>query len=231
MGISLKINPVELYHLLNRGVEKRNIFMSDDDRVRFVHSLYEFNSTHPANNTRWNLTHSLPAQNNDLRGRYSGRLVDIHGWCLMDNHYHLLVSGRAEKGLSKFIMKLNVGYAKYFNEKYKRSGALFQGRTKKVLVQRDSHFQYILHYIHLNPLDFSKESSSWREGVLRSANAAIQHLEKYRWSSYVDYCGRRNFPSILTKQLFSEADGDYEKVLKKYLHDLQADPATNPNLE
>ena len=71
----------------------------------------------------------------------------------MGNHYHLLLSERREGGISDFMRKVNVGYAKFFNEKYKRTGTLFQGRTKKVLVDSDAHFLHILHYIHLNPLD------------------------------------------------------------------------------
>ena len=114
---------VELYHLLNRGVDKRQIFLDNQDCARFVQDLYEFNDVPSANNTR----RRVPADSPegivvDLVGRTSERelLVDIHGWCLMGNHYHLLVSERDEGGISKFLMKLNVGYAKYFNERYKR---------------------------------------------------------------------------------------------------------------
>src|SRR3989338_1881990 len=192
---------MELFHLLNRGVDKRQIFMNDGDRIRFVHNLYAMNDTSPANNTSWHFSKNI-AQNgnlsiiNDLRGRYSDRerIVDIHGWCLMKNHYHLLVSERAEGALTKFLMKLNVGYAKYFNEKYKRSGTLFQGRTKKVLITREAHFLHILHYIHLNPLDYLGDAHNWRAGEIQNRKRALAHLEQYRWSSYLDYSGTKNFP-------------------------------------
>lgn len=149
----------------------------------------------------------------------------------MDNHYHLLVSERINGGLAKFSRKLNVGYARYFNEKHKRSGFLFQGKTKKIPIQSEKHFQYILHYIHLNPLDFSKQCASWRNGSLRSAAVARQHLENYRWSSYADYCGKKNFPSVLTTRLFSELPGEYQASLNAYLDALETEPVLHPDLE
>ena len=63
---------------------------------------------------------------------------------MMKNHYHLLLSELVENGMSLFLRKLNVGYAKSFNEKYERVGTLFQGRTKKILIENDAHFNYII---------------------------------------------------------------------------------------
>ncbi|OGG50062.1 hypothetical protein A2763_04250 [Candidatus Kaiserbacteria bacterium RIFCSPHIGHO2_01_FULL_54_36] len=215
---------VELYHLLNRGVDKRQIFLDNQDCARFVQDLYEFNDVPSANNTR----RRVPADSPegivvDLVGRTSERelLVDIHGWCLMGNHYHLLVSERDEGGISKFLMKLNVGYAKYFNERYKRVGTLFQGRTKRVHIERDAHFLYILHYIHLNPLDFLKGAESWRTLEIGSSKKALTHLEKYRWSSYADYCGKKNFPSVITKELFGDVFKNYERTIRSYMEDIE----------
>ena len=153
---------MELYHVLNRGVEKRQIFLDDQDRKRFVSGLDLFNDRQPVDNLRLVINGTLirPTRSKE------NHLVDIHAWCLMGNHYHLLVSERIEGGITRFLMKLNVGYAKYFNERYKRSGTLFQGRTKKVHITKDLHFLHILNYIHLNPLDFSKGSQNWREGKL-----------------------------------------------------------------
>src|SRR3989338_10600630 len=106
---------MELYHVLNRGVDKRMIYKEDDDRVRFVHDLYEFNDKRPANNTAYSAYQKEKGdnKNNDFVSRYSERemLVDIHGWCLMGNHYHLLLSERRGGGVTQFIRKLNIGYA------------------------------------------------------------------------------------------------------------------------
>ena len=152
---------MDLYHALNRGVDKRTIFLDDQDRARFVHDMYEFNSTRPANNT-------IRTKMVDIVSRPSKpeheeeKIVDIHGWCLIDNHYHLLLSEKIEGGLSQFLRKLNVGYAKYFNERYTRVGTLYQGRTKKILIDSDAYMLHILNYMHLNPLDLMEKSSDWR---------------------------------------------------------------------
>ena len=208
-----------LYHALNRGVEKRTLFLDNQDRARFVHDMYEFNDTAPAGNA-YRLFHPMmEIRSPSLRGRE--QIVDIHGWCLMGNHYHLLLSERLENGLSLFLRKLNVGYAMYFNEKYKRSGTLFQGRTKKLRINSEAYFLHILHYIHLNPLDFLEGAGSWRELRIASEEKAAQHLNEYRWSSYLDYCGQKNFPSVITKELFGDVFKNYQKTALSYLHDIE----------
>ena len=88
-----------------------------------------------------------------------------------------------------------MGYTKYFNLKYERQGALFQGKYKHVLIEKENQFTYLPYYIHLNPLDLI--APEWREGKLNDPSKAQQFLEKYRWSSLSDYCGKKNFPSIL----------------------------------
>ena len=207
---------MNVYHVLNRGVDKRNIFLDDQDRARFVHDLYEFNDTHPTNN---NYTRTIPMRDivSPSLSNTREKIVDIHGWVLMDNHYHLLLSERVEGGLSLFIRKLNVGYAKYFNERYDRSGTLFQGRTKKILIEHDAHFLYILHYVHLNPLDRHEETAAWRSQRIPDIPQTLSQLADYRWSSYLDYAGVKNFPSILTTTLFNESLGGATRALTRYL--------------
>lgn len=236
---------MELVHALNRGVDKRNIFLDTQDYARFVHDMFEFNSTLPAGNTYRHFDPLTmrnivsPSLLGDKKGRNADsheRLVDIHGWVLMKNHYHLLLSERVEGGLSLFLRKLNIGYAKYFNEKYERSGTLFQGRTKKVLISEQSQFLYILHYVHLNPLDYLEGSEDWRvrdHGSVLSVSTALSYLQTYRWSSYLDYCGIHNFPSILTTSLFKNEDvfNDIQKSVKDYLRDTQTELFTKLTLE
>ena len=139
----------------------------------------------------------------------------------MGNHYHLLVSEIAEGGVTMFLRKLNVGYAKYFNERYKRVGTLFQGRTKKVRIASNAHFLHILHYIHLNPLDFLKSAQEWRTLEIGNAKTALKHLDEYRWSSYLDYCGKKNFPSIITKELFGDIFRNYKRTITSYMKDIE----------
>lgn len=216
---------MEFWHAVNRGTDKRVIFYDTQDYARFVHNLFKMNDTaHIENHGRSLAMIDLRGRSFDERG--PGRLVDIHAWCLMRNHFHLLLSEKVDRGISKFLMKVNVGYAKYFNEKYKRSGTLFQARTKKVLIERDGHYLHILNYIHLNPLDYLKGAGMWRERSVTNAKTAMDHLDKYRWSSYLDYCGTKNFPSLLTTKEF--ADPKYRVSLLQYLKMLE--PATTATI-
>ena len=138
------------------------------------------------------------------------------------------MSERIENGILSFLRKMS-GYARYFNERHARKGTLFQGRTKRILIANEAHFLYVLHYIHLNALDDLPGFTKWRErdkGGIPNLKIALEHLRKDRWSSYQDYCGIHNFPSILTKTLFEDRHGDYETALREYLKD-----RTSENLE
>lgn len=207
---------MDIYHVLNRGVDKRTIFNTQADHARFVHDLYEFNDTAPAPDAYRRPMWDFVSPTLDERKK----LVDIHGWCLMKNHYHLLLSEKREGGLTLFIRKLNIGYSKYYNDIHKRSGTLFQGRTKKILIERDAHFLHILHYIHLNPLDLLPDTKNWRKGKIVQKFKALDFLAQYRWSSLLDYQGKKNFPSILTKDFFEDAYGGVARQLLSRLDDM-----------
>lgn len=217
---------MELWHVLNRGVDGRELFLEDRDYIRFVHNLYEFNDTAPTDPNFGYFFKSMDIVSPYIEKRRRERIVEIHGWCLMKNHYHLLLSELVENGLSLFLRKLNVGYAKSFNEKYKRVGTLFQGRTKKIHIESDAHFNYILHYIHLNPLDYLPDAKFWRErghAGIRNAKDALNYLDQYRWSSYLDYTGKKNFSSVLATSFFRDALGNYCDSLHEYLNDAEED--------
>jgi len=218
---------MELYHALNRGVEKRAIFLDDHDRSRFVSDLELFNDTRSIDNLHRiiNGVDVGPTRSNKKP------LVAIHGWCLMKNHYHLLLSEIEGGGITKFLMKLNVGYAKYFNKRYKRSGTLFQSRTKKVLIAKDAHFLHILNYIHLNPLDYHRDFRNWREGKINNAAQALVYLNKYRWSSYHNYCNNTGFANITSTLFFKEVFQNYPKQLKDYLTTLEPEEIEPYTLE
>jgi putative transposase len=134
----------------------------------------------------------------------------------MPNHYHMLVSEKIEDGIPLFMKKLNMGYARHFNEKYKRSGALWQGKYKKLLIERDGHFMYIPYYIHLNPLDLVMPS--WRNGKVRKFSNALRYLESYRWSSHLDYIGLKNFPSVTQREFLSDVLGTKGQYLAEMRH-------------
>ena len=192
---------MEFYHVLNRGINKNVVFREDGDRMRFIKSLYVFNDFRPTPN---GITqHKLWMD----ESRKRNCLIHIHAWCLMHTHYHLLVTPIDDNldNLSLFMKKLNGGYAKFFNEKYERSGYFWQGKYKKIQIERDNQFMYIPYYIHLNPLDI--KFKEWREGALSDFSAAEKFLDSYKWSSWYDYTGRKNFPSILYKDVLGEILG------------------------
>ena len=209
-----------IYHVLNRGVDKRTIFLDKTDHYRFIHDLFEFNDENLTLNSRYSFNHNII----DIGRRYIKQrklLVDILAFCLMPNHYHLLVKPRMENSLSAFMKKLNMGYAKYFNIKYNRSGALFQGKYKAIAVTNDAHFIHLPYYIHFNPLDI--QFPEWRRRKIKNVKKAIEFLSSYRWSSHLDYSGEKNFPSITNRALLLEYFGghqEYSKSIKNWLDDL-----------
>ncbi len=217
---------MEFFHTLNRGVDKRNIFLGDKDYLRFVHDLYEFNDQD------WVLDVGYRSDKPPTPARRRKLLVDIHCFCLMKNHYHLLLSPRIENGVSRFMKKLNMGYAKYFNNKYKRTGALFEGRYKSVPITSQSHFIHIPYYIHLNPLDYI--NPEWRNRIVKNPKTAVEFLENYRWSSLLDYIGKNNFPSVTSRDFLLKFWGgtkNYKTEIINWVRDMNLDNMKNLMLE
>ena len=148
----------EIYHVYNRGVEKRDVFMEDKDYFRFIHDLFEFNDVESASNLTFYFNsktmHNEPQQ---LKNKRNPRklLVEILAFCLMPNHFHILLKQKKENGIVRFMQKMGVGYTNYFNEKNKRVGPLFQGKFKAVLTKTDAHMLHLPFYIHANPLSLN----------------------------------------------------------------------------
>ena len=220
-----KIISGNIYHVLNRGVDKREIFLNNEDKYRFIHDLFEFNNVNPINNLTRRFRDDLKASGRPYINENSKNrelLVEILAFCLMPNHYHLLIRPRVDDGLLKFMQRLNMGYAHYFNQKYERKGALFEGRYKSVPIIEESHFIHIPYYIHLNPLDLV--APEWRQRDINNYKEAIEFLDNYRWSSHLDYMGIKNFPSITSRnfllKIFNGSDG-YKKETEEWLKNLE----------
>lgn len=219
------IDVMEIYHVLNRGVDKRQIFMDKQDYLRFIHDLYEFNDQNRSELNYYKFRdHGANGKIAEARKSPRKPLVDILAFCLMPNHYHLLISPKIEKGIPQFMQKVGMGYSKYFNQKYERTGTLFQGRYKHILVTNNIHFLHLPFYMHFNPLDLIYPE--WRDNKISDPKKALEFLKSYRWSSHLDYLGVKNFPSILNMKLLMDIFGsskDYEKLVENYLKDVQID--------
>lgn len=188
----------DIFHILNRGVEKRTIFQREADYLRFVYNLYDFNDI-----KNIVLNYNKRRRNKELKldiGRSKEELVDIISWTLMPNHPHLLVQEKIDGGVSIFSKKIFGGYTKYFNELNERSGVLFQGRTKIIRVTEESHLIHLPFYIMTNPLDLIEPE--WREKGIQDLKRAIDFLEEYQYSSFQDFIGRDNSPFVINKGIF-----------------------------
>lgn len=204
---------------MNRGVDKRSLALDDRDRERFVYDLFVMNDTTPVNNLWFKFRRDGAHLGKEVEPR--DRLVTVHAWCLMRNHYHMLLSERTDGGMSEYLQRLNGGYARYFNERHERSGALFQGKTKRVLIENDRQFLYILSYIHLNPLDTHRQSKEWRLQSIANPRVALQWVTDYRWSSLKNYTGSPEWVQILEgSDIFAERK-NHARELEHYLRTMQ----------
>lgn len=214
MTRSFAFAPDEFYHVYNRGTEKRNIFSSRADYDRFLVLLYLCNQTAVVH---------LQLQGRTLKGLSGKRegkpLVEIVAYCLMPNHFHLLLREVEEGGISKFMQKVMTGYTMYFNKKNNRNGSLFQGKFKATHVADDRYLRYLISYIHLNPIKLIEPK--WKETGIEDKTRAERYLETYTYSSCLDYLGKeRPENMILTREALPEyfsSEADFKNFVTEWL--------------
>ena len=199
--------PNNYYHIYNRGTDKREIFLNNSDYLRFIALLYICNNIKPVH-IQW-FTQERPLDE-IFNIQRENILIDIGAYCLMPNHFHLLVKEKEENGISNFMRKLSTAYAMYFNKKYERSGNLFQGRFKSELIDKNEYLKYLFSYIHLNPIKLIEPN--WKETGIKDEGRAIKFLNNYQWSSYVFYIGGKQKDPILDKNKFP----DYFENIKEF---------------
>jgi putative transposase len=190
--------------------------MEDKDYLRFIHDLFEFNDENPVLNTSYYFPKTMEVGFRYFKKQQESReprklLVEILIFTLMPNHFHLLLKPKREDGISRFMQKLGVGYTNYFNQKHERVGGLFQGKFKAVSIDEDSHFIHLPYYIHLNPLDLI----NYRNRISIDWKRAMGFLENYKWSSFLDYIGKKNFPSVTQREFLLDFFGGEEKYKKE----------------
>lgn len=183
----------EFYHIFNRGIEKRPIFSDIYDYQRFFQSMEEFNTVQPIGSIYENSFQ----KNHSLKSGISNHrpLVHFIAYCLNPNHYHLILQQTTERGIEKFMHRLGIGYTKYFNEKRKRGGHLFQGPFKAVHIEDNQHLLYLSVYVNLNfrvhRLGNSVSKSSWDEYRKDTKNGFCKKeiiLDQFRSvKEYIDF--------------------------------------------
>jgi putative transposase len=185
MGIrTISLAAGEFFHLYNRGVDKRTIYLDSYDHRRFVELMYLCNSSTAIN------MRDIHRDNSSVFEFETGEpLVAIGAYCLMPNHFHILATPLVEGGLTKFMGKLGTGYSMYFNKKYKRTGALFQGRFKSEHASTDEYLKYLYSYIHLNPVKLI--DSTWKEKGIKDAAKSFDFAASFQYSSLSDYLGQK----------------------------------------
>lgn len=188
-------SPDEFYHLYSRGVEKRPIFIDIEDKKRFTRLLFVCNGGNPV---VYKTIQGRPLDEIET----GEKLVAIGAYCLMPNHFHLLVKEINDGGIVKFMSKLLTAYSSYFNKKYERTGALFGSQFKSTHLDSDPYLKYIYSYIHLNPLKIF--DPKWKEKNLDQTDIE-NFLNHYTFSSWNDYVGKnREEKIILNKDVFPE---------------------------
>src|SRR3989339_318744 len=199
----------EYYHIYNRGNSKQKIFHDKEDHYRFISLLYACNSE---NNFRIYALNKIESPYDFKRDL---ELVSIGAYCLMPNHFHILITQTEKGDISKFMQKLSTAYVMYYNKKYKRTGSLFEGKFKAEHLVSDNYLKYIFSYIHLNSVKLIDKD--WKERGIRNKKEALDYLAQYQYSSYVDYMG---IERIQNKVLNRKAFPDYFPTQKDFLREI-----------
>lgn len=196
----------EYYHIYNRGTEKREIFLDKKDYDHFLFLMFVCNTTKSIELRR--------IEENFSRG---ANIVNIGAYCLMPNHFHILIREKIDGGISKFMLKLLTSYSMYFNKKYKRTGKLYEGKFKSNYIVGDNYLKYLYSYIHLNPAKLIDKN--WKENKIKNISNLLNGVFSYQYSSLKEYINQKfriinpsQFPYYFKKPI------DHKKELFEWLN-------------
>ncbi|MFA6524070.1 MAG: transposase [Candidatus Paceibacterota bacterium] len=185
----------EYYHIYNRGNSKQKIFLNKGDYFHFLKLLYLCNSK------RNFVIRDIVEDEYDFDREES--FVYIGTFCLMPNHFHLLIKEKEEDGISKFMQKFSTAYVMYFNTIHKRTGSLFEGKFKAEHLYNDRYLKYVFSYMHLNPVKLIDKD--WKEIGIKNVKETKKYLAEYKYSSYPEYLGEHRLQSkILSIEKFPD---------------------------
>ena len=241
----------EIYHVTLRRIGDDLIFKDTDGYYRGIFSIYEFNNSNSVSiykrrKERLRLKQDIKklirsdlvqvAKDQTLAGLAAllnedkrNRIVDCFAFVLMPNHLHLLLRQLVDNGISKFMQKLGTGCAMHFREKYheEKGGYFFQNRFHAVHINDDNQLNVVFVYIHANPLALIEPG--WKEKGVKNPRGAIKFLENYKWSSYQDFLGGKNFPSVTQRDFLLDIMGG-ETGCKSFVDNLVYFKKQVPNI-
>lgn len=195
----------EIYHIVIRGVGDSLIFKDTSDYYRGIFSLYEFNTTKPIEIRQQRKRRRAIKASGEQFSDTRKLLVEVLALYFMPNHIHLLLRQLKKRGITQFMRKFGAGYAGYFNKKYTRKGHLFQGRFRAVRIKTNEQLKNVFVYIHTNGISLIEPK--WKKKGVSNPKKAIKFLGNYKWSSYPDYIGKKNFPSVTNRKFLLKVMG------------------------
>ena len=199
----------QFYHIIKRGVDRRKIFLKDQDYSRFILGLEFFNSEKSSN--LWNLIRDSTEEGTEggptlLREKIEKQkenignpIVELMAFALMPNHFHLIVREITDRGISHYMQKMG-GYTGYFNKQYNRKDTLFGLAYKCIEIKSDAQLFAVFNYVHTNPVELIEPL--WKNQQVKDFKKAKEFLENYKWSSYRDYIGIFTFLNVVDRKFF-----------------------------
>ena len=206
----------ELYHIYQRGNEKRKIFLDQGDHFRFLMLLYVCNNQTPIHLS----DHDTKQWKTVFELKRASSLAEIVACCLMSNHFHLLIYEKTSGGISRFMQKLATAYSMYFNKKYTRTGGLFERPFRAKHIDNDRYLKYLFAYIHLNPVKI-KDEESWSGKRIAKPENAKRFLDDYRFSSYGFYLRQSRPENVIigptTFDNYFPVNTDFDTLIREWI--------------
>ena len=221
----------KFFHIYNRGQSDQDVFIDHQDYFRFSLLLYCCNNSKPFS---IKTARFVGANYYGLSAIKRGKpLVDILSHSLMPNRFHLLLRERERGSLTRFMTKLGTAYTMYFNQKYKRNGAVFSGPFRSTQVHSDGYMKYLFAYIHLKPLK-EKARGKRNHPKYLGDEKVRDSLKRYEYSSYLDYMEdhrrRRVILDTTTMSKFFPTPKDFEQNIFDWLRfDKTKDLSSRPD--
>lgn len=177
----------QIYHVFNRGIERRTVFTNTREYQRMLEAVWFYRFRNP----KLRLSHYLNLSEaekrlftNELKNQ--ALMTDLIAFCLMPNHFHLVLRQKQDNGIRSYVANTVNSYTKYFNIKHKRVGPLFQGIFKAVHVETEEQLLHLTRYVHLNPVT--------------AYLVEMKDMETYPWSSLAAYLNNQNQKTIFVER-------------------------------